>query len=104
MKVPRIVALTRCNACLSQLRVQLTWLPGTAPLVVAGVNVQLTVSTVVPGGCSTVIVAVVKDTSVIVSVHCGFGHSGAPGIGVTAAAVRTSKETLPFFIAPSGMA
>ena len=39
--------------------VQLTALPGTSPSLVAGSKVQVTVSTVVPTGCSTVIVALV---------------------------------------------
>ena len=53
-------------------------------------NVQDTVSTVVPAGCSTVIVALVNATLMILSVHCGLGHSGAPGIGDTGASVAHS--------------
>jgi hypothetical protein len=49
--------------------VQLTWLPGTAPLLVGELKVQLTVRTTVLIGCSTVIVARVKATSVMVSVQ-----------------------------------
>src|SRR4029450_9563273 len=40
---------------------------------------QLTVSTVVPGGCSTVMTALVKAMSVMFSVQFVLGQSGAPG-------------------------
>jgi hypothetical protein len=40
---------------------------------------QLTVSTVVPGGCSTVMTALVKAMSVMFSVQLVLGQSGAPG-------------------------
>jgi hypothetical protein len=72
-------------------------------LEVAGLNVLEYVNTVWPP-CTTVIVALVKDTSVIVSVHRRFGQSGAPGIGDVGAAVRTKKSTLPFLISLAGMA
>jgi len=60
--------------------VQVTLPPGTGPLAVGELNVQLTVSTSVPGGCSTVMVAEVNARSVMFSVQFGLGHSGAPGI------------------------
>ena len=77
--------------------------PDTAPLVVAGLNVQLTVSTRLPTGCSTVIVAVVNDRSVISSVQFGLGQPGAPGMIVTGAMVVTLKGVLPFLIASAGI-
>ena len=83
--------------------VQVTWSLGTRPLDVGGSNVQNTVSTVVPTGCSTVMVASVKATSVIFSAQLWFGQSGAPGIGVSGALVLTSKDTLPFLILEAGM-
>src|SRR5207248_4109548 len=46
-----------------QLVVQVTLLDETTPSVVGEPNVQLTVRTVVPGGCSTVSVALVNATS-----------------------------------------
>jgi hypothetical protein len=42
---------------------------GTAPLEVAVEKLHVVVNTTVPGGCSTLMVAEVKATSVIVSVH-----------------------------------
>ena len=57
-----------------------------------------------PGGCSTVMVALVNATSVIVSVQRGFGHPGAPGIGDTGGSVVTLNETLPFLISDAGIA
>jgi len=85
-------------------QVQLTLELGTGPLEVDGLKVQLTVSTVVPTGCSTVITALVNDTSVIVSVQLEFGQPGAPGIGDTGGFVVTLNETLPFLILDAGMA
>jgi len=73
-------------------------------LEVGGLKVHVTVSTVVPTGCSTVITALVNATSVIVSVQLVFGHPGAPGIGDTGAFVVTLKDTLPFLILGAGMA
>ena len=70
---------------------------------VDGLKVQVTVSTVVPTGCSTAITALVNDTSVIVSVQLEFGHPGAPGIGDTGGLVVTLNGTLPFLIADAGM-
>jgi hypothetical protein len=58
--------------------VRLTLLPGTAPLEVGVAKVQVTVSTSVPGGCSTVIVALVKATSMMFSTQFAFGQPGAP--------------------------
>jgi hypothetical protein len=84
--------------------VQEDWLLGTAPLLVEGLNVQEIVNTVVPAGCWTVIVADVKATSVIVSVQCGLGQPGAPGIGFVGALVVTLNETFPFLISEAGIA
>jgi len=71
---------------------------------VGGLNEQDTVRTVVPTGCSTVIVALVNCMSVMSSIHCGFGQSGAPGIGVTGPFVVTLNGVLPFFTSLSGIA
>ncbi len=76
---------------------------GTEPFEVAGLKVHATVSTVVPGGCWTVIVALVNARSVITSVHDEFGQPGAPGIGVTGGLVVTLKGVLPFLISLAGM-
>jgi hypothetical protein len=70
----------------------------TGPLLVAGLKVHETLSTNVPAGWSTVMLAVVKDRSVMSSVHCGFGQPGAPGMGLTGATVVTENDTLPFLI------
>ncbi len=84
---------------------QLTLELGTVPLEVDGLKVQLTVSTVVPTGCSTLITALVNDTSVIVSVQFfEFGQPGAPGIGFVGGLVVTLKATLPFLTWDAGMA
>src|SRR3954466_16315436 len=82
--------------------VQVTWLPGTGPSDVGDANVQLTVSTVTPP-CATVTVALVKATSVIVSVQLGLGHPGAPGMGLTGPSVMTSNGVLPFLIWLAGV-
>src|SRR6266508_2519596 len=55
-------------------------------------------------GWYTVIVALVKATSVMSSVHWELGQSGAPGIGETGSAVSTPKLRLPFLISLPGMA
>ena len=65
-------------------------------------NVQLTASTVTPPWL-TVSVALVNATSVIVSVQFGFGHPGAPGMGVTGPSVMTSNGVLPFLISLAGI-
>src|SRR2546429_463359 len=67
----------------------------TAPFDVGALNVQETVSTTVPAGCSTVIVADVNDKSVMSSVQFGLGKPGAPGIGVNAAPGAILKYTIP---------
>jgi hypothetical protein len=67
------------------------WLPAWATS--ESVNVCL-ITTCPP--CSTVIVAVVNDRSVMSSVQLGFGHSGAPAIGVGGGFVVTSNGVLPF--------
>src|SRR6266536_2727488 len=80
---------------------------GTGPSLVAGVNVQLTVSTTggsVPAPCRTSITALVKDRSVMSSVQLELGHPGAPGIGVVGSMVVTRNDTLPFLICESGIA
>jgi hypothetical protein len=64
---------------------------GTTPLEVAGLNLQFTVSTSSPesnvpfafASWNSMIVAEVKATSVMFSVHCALGQPGVPGIGVT---------------------
>ena len=76
---------------------------GTAPFDVAGLNEHMTVSTTVGVGCSTVIVALVKDMSVMISVHAELGQSGAPGIGLTGGFVVTLNGVLPFLISLAGM-
>ena len=68
---------------------------GTAPLDVAGLKLQETVSTTLPGGCSTVMTALVNDMSVIISVHDELGQSGAPGIGVVGEFVVTLNGSVP---------
>src|SRR6266508_5519427 len=55
-------------------------------------------------GWYTVIVALLNVTSVMSSVHFGFGQSGAPGIGVTGPAVSTLQDRFPFLISLPGMA
>jgi hypothetical protein len=77
---------------------------GTPPLADAGEIVHDTVSTRVPGGCSTVMVALVNARSVIVSVHWVLGQPGAPGITVGGATVTTLKGVLPFLISDAGIA
>jgi hypothetical protein len=42
--------------------------------------------------------------SVMASVHCGLGQSGAPGIGLVGGFVTTVNDALPFLIADAGMA
>ena len=75
----------------------------TAPFEVGALNVQETVNTSVPAGCSTVIVAEVKAKSVMSSVQLGLGQPGAPGIGVTGPSVVTENATLPFLISDAGI-
>src|SRR5262245_20033600 len=84
--------------------VQVTDPAGTPPLADAGEIEHDTVSTSVPGGCSTVMVALVNARSVIVSVHWVLGQPGAPGITDGGATVTTSKGVLPFLISDAGMA
>jgi len=83
--------------------VQLTWDPGTAPSEVGELNVQLTVKTTVPGGCSTVMMALVKAMSVMSSIQFVFGHSGERGTGVTGDCVTTPNGVLPFLISDAGI-
>ena len=65
---------------------------------------KVRLSTTVPGGCLTVIVALVNVTSVMFSIQFEFGQPGAPGIGVSGAEVVTLKATLPFLISEAGIA
>ena len=75
---------------------------GTGPLDVAGLKVTFTVITVAP--CwESVIVADVNATSVMFSVQFAFGQSGAPGIGVTGAAVVVVIVTFPFLMSLAGI-
>jgi len=83
--------------------VQVTLEAGTAPFEVAGLNVQVTVRTTVGGGCSMVMTALVKDMSVMISVHDELGQSGAPGIGVVGEFVVTLNGVLPFLTSLAGM-
>ena len=82
---------------------QLTFPAGTAPFVVAELNVHATVRTRVPAGWSTVMVALVNAMSVMSSVQFGFGQSGAPAIGVAGAFVVTLNGVLPFLSSLAGM-
>lgn len=79
---------------------------GTGPLAVAGSNTHETVNTVASGvPCCTVMVALVKDRSVIVSVQLEFGQPGAPEIGLLGGGcVVTAKATVPFLICDAGIA
>ena len=84
---------------------------GTGPFDVGGLNVQLTVSTSSPGSkmpfalesWNTVIVADVYARSVMSSVHCGFGQSGAPRIGVVGGFVTVVIVTFPFLMSLTGI-
>jgi hypothetical protein len=49
-------------------------------------------------------VALVKDRSVISSVHIVLGQPGAPGMGVTGGFVVTENATLPFLTSDAGIA
>src|SRR2546429_8038264 len=75
----------------------------TAPFDVGALNVQETVSTTVPAGCSTVIVADVNARSSMFSLQFGLWQSGAPGIGVVGPFVVTENDTLPFLISEAGI-
>ncbi len=77
-------------------------LAGTEPSTVCGLNVQATVRTKDPAW-KTVIVALVKATSVIVSVQFVFGHAGAPGTGDCGGRVVTLKGVLPFLSCEFGI-
>jgi hypothetical protein len=55
-----VIGLAGCQLC-----VQLTLPAGTGPLAVGELNVHETVSTSVPGGCSTVMVAEVNVASAL---------------------------------------
>jgi hypothetical protein len=66
--------------------------------------VHAIVSTTVPAGCSTVMVAEVKARSSIVSVQFGFGQSGAPGMVASGGSVWTLNGVLPFLSSSAGIA
>jgi hypothetical protein len=81
-----------------------TFAPETAPSEVGGaMKVQLTVSTSVPTGCSTVITAVVNISSSIDSSQFEFGHSGAPAMNESGASVVTLNGVVPFLISLAGI-
>lgn len=92
------------GSLISQLLVQLTVLPGTGPSEVGGLKVQVTVSTVVPSGCSTVMMALVNARSSMVSVQRLFGQSGAPAMTADGATVTTLNGVKPFLNSSSGIA
>ena len=77
---------------------------GTGPSEVGGLKVHITVSTTLPAGCSTVIVALVKARSSIVSVQLGLGQSGAPAMIGSGGNVVTLKGVVPFLISSAGIA
>src|SRR5215471_12462286 len=92
-------AVTPATALLAP---QVTVCFDTGPLIVGGANVHWTVSTMVGGGCSTMMVALVNCRSVIASVQLGSGQSGAPGIGLVGGRVVTLNDTVPFLISEAG--
>jgi hypothetical protein len=83
--------------------VQVTVPPGTGPFEVGGLNLQLTVRTTVPGGCSTVSVALVNARLSIDSVQFEFAQSGAPAIVAGAEVVLTLNGVVPFLISVFGI-
>lgn len=107
------MALTSCKECCGKFSPrsfsalyfeQVTACLDTGPLMVGGANVQEITSATLGGGCSTVIVADVKARSVITSVHCGLGQSGAPVIGLgDGGLVVTLNGVLPFLISEAGI-
>lgn len=52
---------------------------------------------------TTVIVALVKATSVISAVQFGFGHPASAAVGGDGGAVVTLNDTLPFLICDAGI-
>src|SRR5262245_8980418 len=92
------------SGSVAQLLVQPTFPAGTGPLSDGGTIVQLSVSTVVPGGCSTVMTAEVNFRSVMVSVQFMFGQSGALAMIGFGASVTAANGVLPFLIALAGIA
>src|SRR5215208_7540960 len=66
-------------------------------------GVKVCRNTTVPGGCSTMIVALVKATSVISASQLLFGQPPCFPVGSAGAPVTTLKATLPFLIEPAGM-
>jgi hypothetical protein len=64
----------------------------------------VTVNTVVPGGCSTVMTADVNARSSIVSFQLALGQSGAPAMIGSGATVTTEKGVVPFLISAAGIA
>src|SRR5262245_60349190 len=88
----------------AQLLVQLTLARGTEPSRVAGLMAQVTVRTVVPAGCSTVMTADENARSSIVSVQWGLGQSGAPAMVRSGATVNTENGVVPFLTSLAGIA
>src|SRR5215208_7765667 len=66
-------------------------------------GVKVCRNTTVPGGCSTMIVALVKATSVISASQLLFGQPPCLPVGSAGAPVTTLNVTLPFLIEPAGM-
>lgn len=101
-----------CNLRPTGYTVQVKPEDGTDPFDVGELNVQFTVSTSSPASnvpfwfesWKSVIVADVNAMSVMFSVHCGFGQSGAPGIGVVGGLVVVLIVTFPFLMSPAGIA
>lgn len=60
---------------------RLTELPGTAPSDECGLMLHVSLSTTLPGGCSTVMSALVNARSSTVSTRFGFAQSGARNRG-----------------------
>ncbi len=82
---------------------QVTLAAGTAPSDVAGSNLHAMVRTVFPSGWSTVIVALVKARSSMLSTQFLLGQSGAPSMDAGGGLVLTLKATFPFFTSDAGI-
>src|SRR5215208_4076248 len=65
-------------------------------------SVNVCVSTVWPP-CTTVMVALVKATSVICAVQLPFGQPACAAVGCAGAPVVTAKLRLPFLISVAGI-
>jgi hypothetical protein len=100
-----IVVVKDRDALLRAHHLQVT--DGTSPLDVAGLKVHETVSTMVPVGCSTEILALVNATSSMVSVQFALAQLKSvevDGIGLTGGLVVTLNETVPFLSFFAGIA